>query len=341
MTLKIDLVDTRVAADSLLEELWLYYHEIFAEALPDDPPPSLARTVADWRKVNNFEEVPRWTLRRGGTIEAVAVAYVSMADNLDTGFIRIHVSAPHRGNGHARALAGPVFDWLESDERTKLHTSVLEGGAFDPFLERLGLAEAYHDQRSRLVLADLDLGLVATWIDRASERASDYYLLDLRPPLSDEALIKYCDILFQMNTAPKEELETEDEVMTPEMWRDVEKKNEEAGFEINTIVAVHRPTGEYAGSTSVAADLLEPLQGWQWETVVHPNHRGLGLGRWMKAAMIERLGRQYPKMVRIDTDNSTTNAAMLDINLAMGFRPISREVIWQGELATVRDNWGV
>lgn len=341
MALQIEQVDTRTASDALLEEMWHYYVEIFAEAVPDDPPEALSRTVANWRTPPPDSETPRWLLRSDGAIEAAAVAHIGLVDNLENGFGRIHVTAPQRGRGYARLLAVPLFDWLESKGRTRMHTAVVEGGTFDPFLERLGFKEAYHDQRSRLNLASLDRDLIRLWIDQAPERASDYELVELESPIPEDALARYCDILFQMNTAPREDFEEEDETMTPELWRRMEEMNRSTRYHLHTLVAVHRPSGVFAGSTSVAADLLDPAQGWQWETVVHPDHRQKGLGRWLKAAMIELIDRERPEMTRIDTENSTTNDAMLGINLAMGFKPISREVIWQGDLATARTNWGV
>lgn len=341
MSVAIEQVDTRVAPDALLEEMWHYYHELYREALPDDPPQALARTVADWRALPEDEEAPRWLLREDGEIRAVAVGYVDLVDNLDQGFARVHVTAPRRGSGLARTLAEPLFDWLQGNGRSKLLTAVNEGGKFDPFLTRLGLKEAYHDQRSRLRLARIDSDLMRNWIDRAAERATDYELVHMHPPFSDDAVERYCEILLQMNTAPREDLDEEDFTMTPERWRERERVTVAGEYALHTVVAVHRPTGEYAASTSIAADLLDPIQAWQWETVVHPEHRNLGLGRWIKAAMVEEFVSEHPETQKIDTENSVTNKAMLAINLAMGFTPILREVYWQGDLGAVRSAWGI
>lgn len=341
MPIQIEEFDVQTASDESLRELWEYYKEVFAERTPNDPPERFERTVADWRVQYPEYEVKRWILRHDGVMEAVSIAYIGFAENLEEGFTRIHVTAPRRGSGHARRLAPIIFDWLQDNGRSRLSTWVVEGGQFDSFLTRLGLKEAYHDQRSRLNLAELDRDLIRSWIERARERATDYELVELASPIPDDDLARYCEILFQMNTAPKEDLERDDETMTPERWRSVEQGNIQAGYEFHTLVAVHRPTGQFVGSSTVTADRLDPQQGWQWETVVHPDHRQRGLGRWLKAAMIEVVEAAHPEMARIDTTNSVTNDAMLGINLAMGFRPISRDVIWQGDLATARERWGV
>lgn len=341
MASEIQQFDTRVVGDDLLEELWHYYHEIYLEEVPDDSPPSLERAIADWRSVRPRSEVSRWVLRRDGVIKAAAVAYIDLEENLENGFGRIHVTTESRGRGHARELAATLFDWLEDRGRTRFHTGVNKGVPLDGFLARLGLKEAYHDQRSRLDLSSIDQALMQSWIDGAVERAADYELVELDSPVSEAHLQRYCDILFQMNTAPKEDFEEEDETMTPERWRQVEQTTKTAGYRLYTMVAVHRPTGMFAGSSTISADLLDPKQGWQWETVVHPEHRERGLGRWLKAAMIELVTREHPEMERIDTENSVTNDAMLGINIAMGFRPINTQVIWQGDLSVVRQRWGV
>ena len=83
--------------------------------------------------------------------------------------------------------------------------------------------------------------------------------------------------------------------MTPEIWRDLEAKyGVEAGREILTYVARHKPTGELAGYTNVAYRRLQPDLVEQWDTGVDPEHRNKGLGRWVKAAMALKLRETYP-----------------------------------------------
>lgn len=139
-----------------------------------------------------------------------------------------------------------------------------------------------------------------------------------------------------MNTAPLEDYEQDDEVITPTVWRDIEEKMKISFCRLHTYIAVHRPTGDFVGSTSVSSDLLQVDQGWQWETVVHADHRNMGLCRWLKAAMIEKLAVESPVIERIDTWNAGSNEPMLNINIAMGFKPIFTANTWQGDLEIAR-----
>ena len=180
-----------------------------------------------------------------------------------------------------------------------------------------------------------------TWVDRAPERAADYHLVELETPFREEHVEQYCELMFQMNTAPMEDFEMDDEVMTPEMWRSMEKMLEVSDKDLMTIIAVHSETGEYVGSTSIQTDRLDPAQAWQWETVVHPDHRNKGLGRWLKGANVLRAIADYPEMERVDTWNAGSNEPMLNINVAMGFKPILITNAWQGDTAKAREILGV
>ena len=57
--------------------------------------------------------------------------------------------------------------------------------------------------------------------------------------------------------------------------------------------------------------------------------------------MIERIVAAYPQVERVDTYNAGSNRPMLDINIAMGFRSVYEESIWQGDLGKVRAGLGV
>jgi hypothetical protein len=45
-------------------------------------------------------------------------------------------------------------------------------------------------------------------------------------------------------------------------------------------------------------------------------------------------------VTRVDTFNAGSNEPMLNINVAMGFRPIHLSRAWQGDLATARRRLG-
>ena len=341
MSFEIEEVDTRSAPEELLREMHEYYLPLSAEMSPQDPPMSYERRAADWRRQRSDQLFPRWLLRVDDEIVASAVAWMNLEQNLENGGGWIYVRPDDRGNGHCRALAGVVFERLEEMGRRRFETYVREGHPAESLVSNAGLKPVYKEKRSRLVVAEIDMEMMRSWIERAEERAADYELRSLQAPFPADAVEKYCDLQFQMNTAPREDYESDDEVITPELWRETEAQSEATFHDLITYVAVHKPTGDFVGSTSIQIDQLQPERAWQWETVVHPDHRNKGLGRLLKAAMVERLVRDWPKVEHIDTFNAGSNEPMLNINIAMGFKPIELTNTYQGDLAAVRAGLGM
>jgi GNAT superfamily N-acetyltransferase len=69
---------------------------------------------------------------------------------------------------------------------------------------------------------------------------------------------------------------------------------------------------------------------------VIPSHRGHGLGKWLKAAMLERALHDWPKAQLVRTGNADSNAPMLAINTRLGFKPAWAESIWEIGIADAR-----
>jgi GNAT superfamily N-acetyltransferase len=339
MGIEITRIDTATAPEPLLRELAEYYVVVEAEDRPGDPPTPYEMQLADWRNLLPHLPVTRWLLREDGEIVAAAVAVIETEQNLDNGFGRMHVHPDKRGRGFARQIATPMFDYLEGLGRVRFDTWVKKDEPVEDLLAALGLKAVYGEKRSRLRIADLDIDLMAHWITRAQERASDYELRYYKSPLPEDVVDDFCALTHIMNTAPREDYEVDDEVLTPQMWRDMENSVIESRCQLHNVIAVHEPSGEFAGYTQIKTQDLEPDLAWQWDTGVHPDHRNKGLGRWMKADLIRRIVTEFPQVTRVDTFNAGSNEPMLNINVEMGFAPFHFSKTWQGDLATVRERF--
>jgi mycothiol synthase len=340
MGFEIHQVDTQTAPDALLEELSDYYDLIEAEDIPGDPPTPVEVRIAEWRHPTAHHPEFHWILRDDDGIAAMARASYDVEQNLENGFGRVHVHPEKRRRGYGRALATPVLDLLEESGRRRFATSVNKDDPAEAVVARLGLKRVYEDKRSRLTIAELDLDLMDVWIERAPERAGDYELVYVPSPIPDEIVQKFCDLTAVMNTAPREDYQEEDEILTPQRWRDLESSVIDAKCQLHHLIAVHQPTGDFAGYTQIETLDLQPDLAWQWDTGVDPAHRNKGLGRWLKASLIRRVIAGHPQVTRVDTFNAGSNEPMLNINVEMGFRPIHIAYDWQGDLAAVRERLG-
>ena len=132
-----------------------------------------------------------------------------------------------------------------------------------------------------------------------------------------------------MNTAPLEELDLEAIAWTPEQVREMDQNVRKRGGRNFMLAARHVPTGELVGYTSIIHYAFQTQFLWQDDTAVSPEHRNRGLGRWLKAANLLRVLDACPEATRIRTGNAGSNAPMLNINRAMGFREIFANVVYQ------------
>src|SRR5262249_47458628 len=147
----------------------------------------------------------------------------------------------------------------------------------------------------------------------------EYSLVVIDDVVPDELLDAYVAVLEVMNTAPREELDMEDEHHTPERQRERETRAARRGDHDWILMARHEPTGAIAGYTEIEWMAYSNELVWQGGTAVDPTHRNKGLGRWLKAAMIQRLLAERPTVRYVDTWNAGSNEPMLNINIALGF----------------------
>jgi hypothetical protein len=63
-------------------------------------------------------------------------------------------------------------------------------------------------------------------------------------------------------------------------------------------------------------------------TAVNRPHRGHRLGLLIKVAMLEQLATREPQVAFTEAWNAGTNAHMVAINQALGYRPVARKNFW-------------
>lgn len=340
MSSHIEFIDTRTAPVEILEalhELHLLHED---EMLPDDPPFPWQQRLLDWRHPLETERLDHWVLWKGPEIVATSGLHVDLVENLENAYGWVYVHPQHRGSGYGRAIATKMLDAAEADGRIRFAIGIKDGRAEEALAMRAGMKSAYREKVSRLDFQALDWDLMESWMTRSAERAFDYELMFLQSPIEDEYLDAFCDLMFVMNSAPREDFVEDEETMTPEIWRDLESKMALTGRKILIYVARHQPTGKFVGFTTVAYKPLQPDLVDQWDTGVDPDHRNKGIGRWVKAAMAFELRDRYPTVTRIDTENAGSNAPMLGINVEMGFKPILIVNVWQGDVAAIRATLG-
>jgi GNAT superfamily N-acetyltransferase len=335
----IEEIDVRSMSDEDIVRLNAFGNILRDESYPEDPAAPVELTRARVRNIPDFIAIREfWAREADGSIAATAdIAWEMTEDNKHLARTDVNVRPDHRGRGIAKTLLGLLAAAAEAEGRTLMmggtHERVPSGEAF---ARRVGAETGQEVHTNRLLVADVDRDMVDRWVERGPLRAEDYRIIALEGVYPDELAEAILACHHIMNTAPRDGLEIEDEHWTVEQMRQWEKSMLASGTERWSLFARHDPSGELVGFTEVGWQPAQPETVWQWATAVRPDHRGHALGKWLKAAMLQRVLNERPDVLDVRTGNADSNDAMLGINHALGFKPYVAATFWQVTVDQVR-----
>jgi mycothiol synthase len=317
-----------------------YSNLLRAESLPDDPPRSLESTIKAVKNWKTFQklEIHAWRFWEDGDIIGGLTANVGFyEDNRHLTHGGLNVLPAYRRQGLATQLLHKLVEIAEANERTlfisETDSTVPAGHAF---AESIGASGGLETHMNQIVLADLGKTLLQLWIDNAKTSAKDFEMGLWTDSYPEEELHAIAKLFEVMNTAPKGDLDIEDEKIGPEDLREEEASMKARDIERWELYVRHKASGELAGFTGVYWDPENPENLGQGGTGVIPKYRGHGLGKWLKAAMIQKVLLERPVVKRIRTGNADSNEAMLAINNVLGFKPYIAETVWQIEIEKLK-----
>jgi GNAT superfamily N-acetyltransferase len=297
------------------------------ELEPHLPPPDLdeARAFASSDDLN----ARRCLLALDGDrVVGYAVVKLPLLDNLHLAEIDVRVDPGRRRARVGTALAAASAAAAKNAGRRTLLMEATEGSAGDTFCASLGGELALSETGSMLLLARLDRSRVDDWIARRHERAAGHSLVRWVGRCPEDLVKGFAEIRNSMSTAPLGGLDVE-VAWSPETIRAAERAHVLHRHRNLVVCARDDVTGDLVALTDVLVPDGRPTMAFQEDTVVRPDHRERGLGRWVKAEMLRWLAAEAPKLERIVTWNATDNAAMRGINAELGFAPTDTWNEWQ------------
>ena len=304
-------------------------------------------TNADWKELNHFrniqrsehwpndppEHLERTKLSVKSTLSCVRltdgiIASGTLGDRLD-----IYVLPERRRQGFGRQLLGLLAEEAKAQNRQHLKArtdaNIPDGEAF----ARLMGGEI----KSTWVTSDLELthvnhNLIRTWVKSAQNRAPNFKLGFWDGPCPEDKLERTTTMFQVMNEAHGE---NPDHVLTAAQVRERDAKRVTGGIGRWTMYIENGVSGEFAGFTAISLDPHEQEIIHQGDTGVPIKFRGRGLGRWLKAAMMEKVVNDLPTTRLIRTGNEATNEPMIRINRDMGFEPVKTFNHWKFDLDSI------
>ena len=301
-----------------------------AELYPDDPPAPVRelRHLLEGRTTERY--VRGWLARVDG--EPVGEAVFEFETNDENRHIAssewIAVRPPFRRDGVADHLLRTVLSTVVDDGITVLlvwaHERAPDCGK--AWLDRLGLVEATSERCSRLRIDDLDDALVDQWLADGRDRADGYRVVQFQDRCPDELMPAYLAAVAAMDDMPTDALDWQVAPADEALIRSREAHWAAAGTRVARTLAL-APDGSGAGFSELFVNGFRPSLASQGDTGVVGGHRGRGLGRWLKAENLRLAQRLSSTFTTVETYNAQSNPWMLDINVAMGFRPY---LVWRG-----------
>lgn len=257
---------------------------------------------------------------RGRGVED-ALMRVLLAEAADLGRRSVQTYTVQRPDARGARLASPTgFGTVTED----VHTRLLSGYGFR--LQQVERNSAFDLQQ--------EPDTVRTLLADAQAVAGDAYrLLTWTAPTPEAHRAGFAHVLSRMAT----DVPTGGMTLTEEHW-DAERvirrdsRMQSGGLTVSVTAVEHVPSGTLVAynELTIDADRTRPID--QWGTLVLREHRGHRLGTIVKCANILRVREMVPEAPFISTFNAEENRPMLDVNEAIGFRPLTVAGAWQLDL---------
>ena len=338
---ELTLFEPETASEAYFKSRNDYLNMRRKEATPDDPPTSLEFSINNakgWKLIQSAR-LEAWHLWRDGKIIAELFLVVDLDEsNLHLMSVGLQILKPYRNRGYTKPLLEKAVAFAQKYRRTLIsgHTTsfVPEG---EGFALHLGATKGLEMSMNQLFLNDLDERLLADWLALANTKAREFEMGFWGNHYPEEDLHAVAELFGVMNSAPRDDLHVEDWKTKPEELREVEAYNAARGVERWALYVRHKPSQALAGFTLTHWFPENPTNLEQGDTGVLPQYRGNGLGRWLKAAMIQKVLVERPEVKHIRTENADSNAPMRAINKALGFKLYKSETLWQLGVARLKD----
>jgi mycothiol synthase len=319
-------------------DFWRRYHAFRRlrqkESRPDDPVRNDADEEALMKRLDPFQLVDRLEVSHDGamlswftgyTVSTSSPEYLSKRHLYEADF---YVVRDHRRRGIGASWLPVVLDLMNRHGRTTVGFWAEEESGHE-FLKRIGAEARLSSIESRLELSGVNWKMLERWVAEGVSRSPQTSLEIFDGRLPQAMWSEYAPQLSAMlNTIPFEGLDHGEIVITPERMREWYARMDLSG-EVPHTVLTREPDGVISGITDTTWAPYRPVLIHQQFTGVRPDARGRGLGKWIKAAMLLHLRKLYPDAQWVATDNAGSNAPMLKINRALGFKPYRQGTEYQ------------
>lgn len=255
-------------------------------------------------------------------------ATVNLQGNTHFGWGDVQVAPRLRRRGIGSALVRAAEDVVRaSGARYALFASHYpfeqrETHGYRRFAEALGYALDL-DEIYRVLALPVDPDLLARLAEAAAAHHGGYRLETWVYDVPERYLDSWLDVHNKLGSdAPSGVVPFEKDGMDAVSWAEEVDQLRSLGREVRTTVAIS-PDDEVVAYNDLVLQDNGTGRVSQWGTLVRADHRGRRLGLAVKVAGLRSLAHDHPDRTEVHTTNAEVNAQMIDINEALGFRPVA------------------
>ncbi len=327
-----DLITSDDSSMLAYADLQNRYHRFI---LPEDPEISRETLARMNRYMPAFIRVKTWVVWEADRMVANASAHYDIENENDrTMWHSILVEPDYRRRGLGRDLLKEIYVYARENGRNVLQTQTLDRDLDGTgFLAHVGEKRGMEMRMNQLDLQLLDRGLLSNWLVRGSGQNPDFSLEFWENEIPEADLDQMAELVNEVQkTSPHDDLDIPEPSTTADTVSKMLKFHQDRGNLFIVATIRERATGIFIGYSEVNWHPEQATILNQWASLVRTEYRNHGLGRWLKAGMLQHVLTRLPEVRYVRTSNAHSNAPMLKINEELGFKHYLAQTFWQAEL---------
>ncbi|OIJ94567.1 GNAT family N-acetyltransferase [Streptomyces colonosanans] len=245
--------------------------------------------------------------------------------------LELHVHPAERRNGTGTRLLNAAVNAAREDGRRSLVAQAELGSPGAQFLSARGFCKVLTLIYSRLHLANTNVAALTQIIEQSHP---GYQLLSWDGTVPDSLAESFALSRRAMDDMPMGDTDYGTVIWDVDRVRAAAAAVAQRGDLLHTVAAIDEADGSIAGFTELVVPGDGKGDGQHYGTGVLPEHRGHGLGRWMKATAIRQACERHPDLGGLLTDTADTNLHMRAINDELGYAPTHQTIEYQLALAS-------
>ncbi|MEU9314692.1 GNAT family N-acetyltransferase [Streptomyces sp. NPDC048295] len=243
--------------------------------------------------------------------------------------LEAHVHPAERRKGVGSRLFEAAVAAARDEGRRSVISQVEADSPGEGFLRAKGLRKVLTLTYVRLPLTKADTGALR---EAVGQPHPGYRLISWDGTVPDELAATFAASRRAMDDMPMDDTDFGTVVWDVDRVRSVAAAVAARGDLLHTVAAVDESDATIVGFT----ELVVPGEGrgdaQHYGTGVLPEHRGHGLGRWMKTWSVLQARESHPGLAGLLTDTADSNTYMRRINDELGYEPTHRSVEYQLDL---------